>query len=30
VSRLADARRFAYRALRMGDDVLFDCDPRAA
>lgn len=30
VSRLADARRFAYRAHRMGDDVLFDCDPRAA
>ena len=30
VARLADARSFAYRMLRMGDDVLFDCDPRAA
>jgi len=27
--RLADAPSFAYRMLRMGDDVLFDCDPRA-
>lgn len=30
VPRLADAARLDYRALRMGDDVLFDCDPRAA
>jgi riboflavin biosynthesis pyrimidine reductase len=30
VPRLADARPFACRMLRMGDDVLFDCDPRAA
>jgi riboflavin-specific deaminase-like protein len=27
--RLADARRLACRAQRMGDDVLFDCDLRA-
>ena len=30
VTRLADAPSFAYRMLRMGDDVLFDCDPRLA
>jgi riboflavin-specific deaminase-like protein len=30
VPRLADARPFACRMLRMGDDALFDCDPRAA
>jgi len=29
-ARLADAPSFTYRMLRMGDDVLFDCDPRAA
>lgn len=28
--RLADARRLACRVQRMGDDVLFDCDLRAA
>jgi diaminohydroxyphosphoribosylaminopyrimidine deaminase / 5-amino-6-(5-phosphoribosylamino)uracil reductase len=27
--RLADARSFVYRMLRMGDDVLFDCELRA-
>ena len=29
VQRLADAAPLACRVLRMGDDVLFDCDPRA-
>ncbi len=30
VPRLADSARLDYRAVRMGDDVLFDCDPRPA
>jgi len=30
VARLADARSFACRSLRMGDDVVFDCSLRAA
>jgi hypothetical protein len=28
VTRLADATPLACRVLRMGDDVLFDCDLR--
>jgi len=28
VTRLGDAAPLAHRVVRMGDDVLFDCDPR--